>query len=502
MKTVIIDGRLLQTSAWLRGMGRYLLGLMRGMYDQEDRPRVILIQTDALEVSEERDEVIAHAFPGVEIHRLSLANNGFPAADRENTRVLDSFIRTHGLQGATFLQSSLFSFDYSPLYPTLTYNTCIFYDMIPLKFWDLFRNYYAEHEYFTRYKFIYSADKLFAISNSVKDDLVQYLGFEADDVVNIDGAKSPDFLNEVPAVSEKSPREYKYIMLPGGDAPHKNLLRAIRGFDLFNANFGDMYKLVITSFYSEDNQRRMRELSPNVELSGQISDEELHQLYAHSEMILFPSLDEGLGMPILEAVDYGKKVACSAVPIFKELSKDAFYLFDPYDPTDIARAMVEALGDQDTEAHAKKYAKINDKFTWKRSAAALLGADTTKAKQPHHQRHSIIVEQDGSPELARLVGQIVRRSVRSGKVDLFVDSVSEYDDLSIVDSPLIFNHFLDTKDIVDAPKRASKHGRTVIFTKKSKYTPALVRDEDEVLYLGTTAKKVQAAFKKDFKEQA
>ena len=499
-KTLIIDGRLLQTSALFRGMGRYLLGLMRGMYEQAEPVRIILVLSDTLDNNPKKEAIILKACPSVEIHRLPLANNGFAAADTENTKVLDGFIRSHNLEGSTFLQSSLFSFDYSPLYPTLTVNTCVFYDIIPLKFWDLFRNYFSEYEYFTRFKFIYAADKIFAISNTVKGDLIEYLGFKPEDIVNIDGAKSPDFLNDVPEISTQSPREYKYIMLPGGDAPHKNLLRAIRGFDIFNANFGDMYRLVITSFYSEENQRRMKELSPNVELCGQISDEELHQLYAHAEMILFPSLDEGLGMPVLEAVDYGKKVACSSTSIFKELSKDAFYMFDPYDPSDIARAMIEALADDDEVSLAQKYEIINKKFTWKRSASELLAADVDKRPSEHHARLSIIVEQDGSAELTRTVGELVRKAYRTGKIDLFVDSVSEYNDDNVVDSPLIFNHFLRTKDIVDVPKRASRTNRTVIFTKKSVYSQALIRENDKVVYIGTNQKHIQRTFEKNFVE--
>ncbi len=396
--------------------------------------------------------------------------------------------------GATFIQTSLFTFDYSPFYPTTTVNTCIFYDMIPFKFWNIFYTYFPEYEYFSRFRFLYMADKIFAISNAVKNDLIKYLGFQDDDVVNISGADIPTFLIGNTNSKHENVRNYQYVLLPGGDAPHKNMLRAIRGFDIFNGNFGDSHKLIITSFYSPENQKRMLQASPNVELVGQVSDQELDILYKNAEIVLFPSLDEGLGLPILEAVRYGKKIACSDIPAFKELSKNAFYFFDPENPEDMARALLEAIPDRDDLD--EKYTDIQQRFTWKLSAHKLLTSSLNKKTVKLRGRHSIIVEQSRSTELTRQVALIVGKLARSKRIDLFVDTL----DVDNAKTPLIFNHIFKTHDITDAMKKSYKKRRTIIFTKNSRYSQVIKKPSDEILYVGTTPDRVETKFRKIFGE--
>lgn len=495
-KAVVIDGRLFQSSAWSRGMGRYLLGLLGGMVQQAEAPRIVVLFSSDLELPKERQDVLQSIGKTIEQHMLPIVNNGYPAAEAKNIRTVDNFIEEQGLDGALFIQSSLFTFEYSPFYPTKTLNACIFYDMIPFKFWETFRSHFAEHEYFRRFKYLYSADKIFSISNAVKDDLINYLGFEANDIVNIAGAYIPVF-----SASGKKPkvtkRQYRYVLLPGGDAPHKNMTRAIRGFDLFNAKFNDAYKLLIPSRYSKENQERMKELSPNVELLGEVSDEELDSLYQHAEMVVFSSLDEGLGLPILEAVHYDKKVACSEIPIFKELSKEAFYFFDPYNPASIGEAMNTAVSDKNSKELHEKYKVIDEQFTWKNSASELLKAELKKKPSLQKDHHAIVVEQDNSLELVKQISTVVRGVYPEKEVDLFINMLDENSQQK--SCPLIFNHVFITRDITDVPKKSGK-SRTFIFTENSLYSRALLRDDEPAVYIKTDKETVDAVFKKSFKE--
>lgn len=497
-RTLVIDARLLQTPTWLRGMGRYLLGVLTGLAAQPESLRIILLFSDEFEVDAEKTEVINRACPRGEVVILPIAKGGTDSVRRKNAQIVDQYLESQGIEDATFLQASLFTFDYFPFYPSHTKNTCVFYDIIPIKNWEIFCSYFPAHEYFSRFKALYEADMIFSISNTVKEDIIEYLGFSDNEVVSIDGADAPDIFHETVDVSEESPRNYRYILLPGGDAPHKNILRAIRGFDIFNAQFGDVYRLIITSFYSADNTRRILELSPNVELSGQISDKELRDLYTHAEMVLFPSLDEGLGMPIFEAVNYRKKVVCSAIPIFKEISSNAFYFFDPYSPEDIARALQESLEDDNIESRNEKYQDIQTRFTWKRSADILLSTEVKKTPVKKDQKLSIVVEQDGSEKLTKLVGQLVRRAYREKDIDLYMNALDEKVDSD--GAPLIFNHVLMTRDISDAFKKASKNDRVIIYTRKSQYTKAIERSEDKVIYCGVKAEVVTKTFKESFKD--
>ncbi len=500
-KTLIIDGQLLQTKAWSRGMGRYMLSLLSGVYANDNPPKVIILLSNNFEFEEEKQETLAKVAPDAELHFLDFPKGLSGIVEKRNQAIFDRFVLDNGLEGSIFLMASIFSFDYQPAYPTTTVNVCIAYDLIPLKAWEVFHNYFPDREYFSRFKFLYDADKILSISDAVKSDLIEYLGFEDRDIVNIDGAEIPNFLSGGQRTTHKeSPRPYKYILLPGGDSPHKNMLRAIRGFDLFNAKFGDTYKLVITSFYSPNNIKRMQALSPNIELAGQVSDDELHNLYAHAELVVFASLDEGLGLPVLEAVGYGKKVACSSIPVFKEISKDAFHFFDPFDVDAIARAITDAAMSP-IDSKKNVYKKIKDKFTWKRSARVML--DTLPTVEATNKEKSgsrtIIVEQTGDLDTLKTLSPLIKRYYKQSRIMLSIDTGFE-DTRNANQLPLIFNYFLRFSDIVDAPKKSKRSDRTVIYTKRSGYSYALASPGDEILFANTTQAEVATRFTDEFGE--
>src|SRR5262249_37790987 len=78
---------------------------------------------------------------------------------------------------------------------------------------------------------------------------------------------------------------------------------------------------------------------------GRVSQEELVRLYQGAAALVFPSLYEGFGMPVLEAMACGCPVACSNVTSLPEVAGDAARLFDPRDVDDIASAVEDVLGD-------------------------------------------------------------------------------------------------------------------------------------------------------------
>ncbi len=493
-RAIIFDGRLLQSSAWSRGMGRYLLGLLSGIAEREgeDTPRVVIIFSSHLPLPDERVEIVRSILPGIELHTLPIINNGYPAAETRNVKLTDNFISSQQLDKALFIQSSIFTFEYSPFYPTVTTNACIFYDMIPFKFWQMFRDHFPEHEYFRRFKFLYAADKVFSISDSVKSDLIDYLGFNREDIVNINGAYIPTFSESKP--TSKKQKNHKYVLLPGGNAPHKNMHKAITGFAMFNSAARDSYKLLIPSHYSKKEQLRMKELSNNVELLGEVSDAELDELYKNAELVLFPSLDEGLGLPILEAVHYGKKIACSNIPIFRELAVGEMHFFDPDSPSSIAKTMTSVIS-SDKRSLQNNYDDINKRFTWQNSVQALLSTSVSKRSTNSSGRHSIVVEQVDSLNLVRKVSEIVRNVYPKSSVELFIDTLN--DNSQHKNHPLIFNHVFMTRDIADVPTKSSKD-RTFIITNNSKYSLALMCDNDDVIYLDTDEKSVTRRFKESF----
>lgn len=491
---IIIDAQVFQTDAWNRGMGRYLLALIGGIYTNNPKIDLHLVLNKNLPFDKDRQYLVKKVFENIGLEYLDFMGGPSPESEQHNVGVLNVFVDANGLSNSLFILGSIFSFDYQPAFPSKTVNSCIFFDMIPLKNWATFHQYFPDRDYFARFKFLYEADTVFSISESVKNDLMSYLGFESEDVINIDGAEIPNFLSEFqPVDRKKSPKPYKYVLLPGGNSPHKNMLRAIRGFDIFNAHFGDTYKLLITSFYSDQNIKKMMSLSPNIELSGQVSEQDLHDLYAHAELVLFPSLDEGLGLPVLEAVGYDKKVVCSSIPIFKEISKDAFYFFDPYSPDSISNSLLDAVLDVHFLKY-KKYSAIKNKFDWTRTAKVVLDSPIQRVvMQKNKKKLSIFVEQDGSSNLLKEVSKVIKQNYKSTNIYLFIDTLFEKEKRSDL-LPFMFNYFIKTYDIADAPKRSVASSKVAIYTRRSEYTYALVKKSDSQVFVDVNPKKVVTQF--------
>jgi glycosyltransferase involved in cell wall biosynthesis len=88
-------------------------------------------------------------------------------------------------------------------------------------------------------------------------------------------------------------------------------------------------------------------MGDRVILPGYLPSEHLGQVMAHCSAMIFPSLYEGFGLPVLEAMNAGIPVACSNLTSLPEVAKDAALLFDPRVPEEIAQAMVSLTIDQD-----------------------------------------------------------------------------------------------------------------------------------------------------------
>src|SRR6185295_19284915 len=122
--------------------------------------------------------------------------------------------------------------------------------------------------------------------------------------------------------------------------PHKNLMRLIEAV----ARLGDDVALVLPGYPGPQDDAlrahaRQLGVGHRVHLAGWIDDAQLEGLYAASTCLAFPSLAEGFGLPVLEAMARGLPVACSAVSAMPEVAGDAALLFDPLSVDAIAGAV-------------------------------------------------------------------------------------------------------------------------------------------------------------------
>ncbi len=118
---------------------------------------------------------------------------------------------------------------------------------------------------------------------------------------------------------------------------------------------------------------RAESLGNRVKLLGHVDDAQLAHLYQAASVFLFPSLEEGFGIPVLEAMAAGAPVVTSNVSSMPEVGGDAALYVDPHDPADIAQKVVQAAEDSAIRASLiEKGLKRAGEFTWRRTAEATL----------------------------------------------------------------------------------------------------------------------------------
>ncbi len=146
-----------------------------------------------------------------------------------------------------------------------------------------------------------------------------------------------------------------YIFFPAHSWPHKNHVRLVEAFALAVSDLPPTLKLVLTGRAFDENhpaQLRINDLGlrGRVRHLGYRSTMELQALYRGAKGLVFPSLFEGFGMPVAEAMLAGCPIACSNSTSLPEIAGDAAILFDPLDPEKIAQALVTLSSDPSRRA--------------------------------------------------------------------------------------------------------------------------------------------------------
>jgi glycosyltransferase involved in cell wall biosynthesis len=171
-----------------------------------------------------------------------------------------------------------------------------------------------------------------------------------------------------------------FILFVGTLEPRKNIERLLEAFKLFVKKHGDTYMLVLAGGrgWNDDTiQAKLNELPDlPVLVTGYVSEERRATLYQNAAVFVLPSLYEGFGMPILEAMSCGLPVVASDIPIFREIAGEAAILVDPLQPESIADGLTKAL----EPAAAKRLAKAGHERasanTWPATARAVYEAIT------------------------------------------------------------------------------------------------------------------------------
>ena len=218
------------------------------------------------------------------------------------------------------------------------------------------------------------ADRVITISHAAASDIADELKVppERIDVTYLGGRPIGPATPEPELRRRHGLGEAPLILSVSARRPHKNLSRLIEAFAGISADPAPLLVLPGYETPFEDELRgRTRELGvgERVRFLAWVSDEDLEGLYAAAVFFAFPSLAEGFGLPVLEAMQRGVPIASSAAGPLTEVGGDAVRYFDPLDVAGMTRALSDLLGDPELRENlAKAGLERAASFTWERTA--------------------------------------------------------------------------------------------------------------------------------------
>lgn len=246
-----------------------------------------------------------------------------------------------------------------------------------------------------------AADIILTDSHHSKQDIVRHLRVPAAKIRVVYLGYAPPAASETTASPHAAPaailKRYgirgRYLLFVGVIEPKKNLERLLRAFAALreSAAADAALQLVLAGgqgWLSDHLAQLARELGieTSVVFTGFVPDEHLPALYQQAAAFVFPSLYEGFGLPILEAMSYGAPVVTSTASSLPEIAGDAAILVDPQSVDAIRDGMAAMLRNpQNAAALREKGRRQSQKFSWARTAqqtyaayrdaAALEGSD-------------------------------------------------------------------------------------------------------------------------------
>jgi glycosyltransferase involved in cell wall biosynthesis len=254
------------------------------------------------------------------------------------------------------------------LAPAGTRTVTTIYDMIPEKFPDLVPD--GHEASVAKAQAVERADHVICISDTTRSDLLEILKVDPKKVSVVHLAST---FSESAAYPNERPRVLSpYLLFVGRRSQYKNFDRLLRAYAQ-SRHLRDNFKLVCfggeASFDEENSEmRRLGVHRENVvRLTG--DDRSLAAAYAGASLLVYPSLYEGFGIPVVEAMSLRCPVACSNTGSMPEIVGDAGEYFDPYSVESIAHAMEKIAG---SPARAKELVDLGLKrvkrFSWQSCA--------------------------------------------------------------------------------------------------------------------------------------
>lgn len=259
---------------------------------------------------------------------------------------------------------------------------------------------------FTIKSAVKNAEKIIAVSNNTKEDLIKLLKTPAEKIEVIyegvdpafkPAAKTPASGGEKSATGKKKsafaqkttatgtflkpPFDLPYLLYTGVWRSHKNLVNLVKAFHILKTEYNFEGRLVITGRHDPVYAREIigetlsLQMEDEIIFTGMVDEPTLIGLYQRALVYVFPSLYEGFGLSPLEAMQCGTPVAASSSSCIPEIcGKDNALFFDPKDPRDMAEKIFQIISEKSLREKliAKGLKRVKD-FSWEKMAEETSG---------------------------------------------------------------------------------------------------------------------------------
>lgn len=227
------------------------------------------------------------------------------------------------------------------------------------------------------------ANHIIAISNYTKKTLIEKYAVPEDKISVIHNGYNNNIFKKLSGrVIEEIQKKYdlprSFLFYPAASWPHKNHIILLRAYKILKMKYNFKDKLIFTGIRKENHEAIEKEidrlsLTNSVIHLGYLPYQDLPALYNIARLMVYPSLFEGFGMPIIEAMATGLPVTCSNTTSLPEIAGDAALFFDPNDPDDIAKIVIRLYYNKELRSTLIRKGLERAKFfTWENTAAKTL----------------------------------------------------------------------------------------------------------------------------------
>jgi glycosyltransferase involved in cell wall biosynthesis len=250
-------------------------------------------------------------------------------------------------------------------------------------------------------------DRIIAVSQNTKTDLMDYFKVDGRKIRVVYSGVTDRFRQsldapEISAWLEEFGIDRPYLLFVGNPKPHKNLdnvvkayAKALKIFD-FDADLVCVGDREGMEFRIRQRAEQMG-LGDRIRMVGHVPDEALPAIYQGATLFVFPTLYEGFGLPVIEAMASGLPVITSNTSALKEIAEGYGHLVNPLDVDEIANAIAQCMADDEhRQALVKLGLKRADDFQWSRTAEKTLEVYRAALQAPRGR--STIRRKQGVPE--------------------------------------------------------------------------------------------------------